>query len=574
MARLIALALILLAAAYCTYSSFFATKAYGDWGIASVHVSVPFDHSFGSDPRSVTVSAVDPGGPAAQAGIVAGDSLRALVPHALVFLNPAPGTRIRARVLHHGESRSVTLTAQARYRPSPPTEVILFVLEIIQLALAFLLALRSWGNAPARALILFFVCESATMTNNNAALARGVIIWLSVTGTFVSAAALIRFACTYPSNLENTKLRRICANALPSLALVLAAFWFANVFSADWLNFGLGQARVEYRYALIIFLSVLPALGLVGGLFLPDPAQRRRLRLLLAFFIVGSLGPIAYDVVLAAAPLQVSVARPWLATLVITDVGFVYVILRHRLFDLGFVLNRAAIYAVLTTVFVPLFALLEWLAERFILSQNRTTNALVQVGIALLLFMSIRRAHAVTEHFVDDWLFRERHENDRALRDFARQVLFITDFRTIADRTVQTVCARTQAQWSALYVRDQATGTYVLSSACGELDAPASMPENDAALVAMRTDHKPVEHVRGSLIAESLALPLFARGHVDGFLACGAKGTGEFYAPDERDALLQVAHGVAAAFDGVRLTALEREVARLQGALSPAKVEN
>ncbi len=572
MARITALALILLAAAYCTYSSFFATKAFGDWGIPTVHVSLPFDQSFGSDPRSVAVTSVDPGGPAAQAGIVAGDSLRALVPHALVFLNPAPGTRISARVLHNGKNRTVTLTAETRYRPSPPTEVILFILEITQLALAFLLALRSWGDAPARALIVYFVCESATMTNNNPALARGVIIWFFVTATFVAAAALIRFACTYPSNAENTKVRRFCGIAGPSLALVLSVYWFANAFSADWLNFGLGQARVEYRYTLILFLSVLPALGLIGGLFLPDAAQRRRLRLLLAFFIVGSLGPVAYDVVLAAAPLQVSVARPWLATLVITDVGFVYVILRHRLFDLGFVLNRAAVYAVLTTVFVPLFALLEWLAERFILSQNQTTNALVQVGIALVLFMSIRRAHTVTERFVDDWLFRERHENDRALRDFARQVLFISDFRTIADRTVQTVCARTHAQWSALYVRDQATGTYALSSACGELDAPATMPENDPALVAMRTDHQPVDHVRGSVIAESLVLPLFARGHVDGFLACGAKATGEFYAPDERDALLQVTHGVAAAFDGVRLTTLEREIARLQDGLSPAKI--
>ena len=570
MTRFIALAAIVLAAAYCTYSSFFATKTYGDWGIGSVHVSLPFDHSFGSDPRQITADHVDPSGPAGRAGIVAGDRLRALVPHALVFLNPAPKTSVTFAVLHAGKSRLVTLSAEARYRPSPPTEVILFGLEIIQLALAFLLTLRSWDNAPARALIVYFVCESVTMTNNNPPLARGVIIWFFVTLTFVAAAALIRFASTYPSNTENTKARRFLGIAGPSLALVLAICWFANAFSADWLNFGLGKVGLAYRSTLILFLTVLPALGLIGALFLPDPAQRRRLRLLLAFFIVGSSGAVAYDVILAAAPIQVSVARPLLATLVITDVGFVYVILRHRLFDLGFVLNRAAVYAVLTTIFVPLFALLEWLAERFILSQNQTANAIVQVGIALILFMSIRRAHAFTEHFVDNWLFRERHENDKALHDFSRQVLFITDFRTIAERTVQTVCARTQAAWSALYIRDAASGKYSLASACGDLNAPKTMPENDPALVAMRTDHQPVDHVKGSVIPEALVLPLIARGQVGGFLTCGAKGTGELYAPDERDALLQVTHGVAAALDGVRLTALEREVAQLRAGAAPA----
>ena len=135
---------------------------------------------------------------------------------------------------------------------------------------------------------------------------------------------------------------------------------------------------------------------------------------------------------------------------------------------------------------------------------------------------------------------------------------------------MQTVCARTDAAWSALYIRDAASAKFTLTSACGDLNAPKAMPENDPALIAMLTDHEAVDHVKGSAIAEALVLPLFARGQVDGFLACGAKETGELYAPDERDALLQVTHGVADALDGVRLTALERAVARLRAGVAPA----
>lgn len=385
---------------------------------------------------------------------------------------------------------------------------------------------------------------------------------------FVAYAGLVRFAASYPVGSAQTRLRTAIALYGPVASVALGAIVLVNLAISYWLGPSIDLSAL-YSYGQTFFATVLPAAALIAGAFAAAEPDRVRLRILLAFFLAGSSGPIAFNI-LSALGVTYGIARPLLCTLLIVDAGFVYVILRHRLFDLGFVLNRAAIYALLTTIFVPLFALLEWLAERFILSQNQTANAIVQVGIALILFMLIRRVHAFTEHFVENWLFRERHENDKALRDFSRQVLFITDFRTIAERTVQTVCARTDAAWSALYIRDAASAKYALTSACGDLHAPKTIPENDPTLVAMRTDHQAVDHVKGSAIDEALVLPLFARGQVDGFLACGAKGTGEFYAPDERDALLQVTHGVAAALDGVRLTALEREVARLRASAAPA----
>jgi GAF domain-containing protein len=220
---------------------------------------------------------------------------------------------------------------------------------------------------------------------------------------------------------------------------------------------------------------------------------------------------------------------------------------------------------VLTTIFVPVFALLEWVAERYVSSQNRAESALLQVGIALILFTSIRWFHAYAERFVDQWLFRERHENETALREFARHVVFITDERTITERTVQTVCDRTEAKWCAIYLRGDAGGSYALASRCGDSPPPVTVAENDAAVVAMRADRVAIEHFADSVLSEALVLPLFARGQLTGFLACGPKRSGESYAPDEGDALMQIARGVATALDGVRLTALEQKVARLEG---------
>ncbi len=159
-------------------------------------------------------------------------------------------------------------------------------------------------------------------------------------------------------------------------------------------------------------------------------------------------------------------------------------------------------------------------------------------------------------------------ENEMAMRDFARQVLFITEARTIGDRTVETVCERTTAAWSAMYMRDDAGKHYALGAHCGDYVPPLSVSENDAAIVAMRTDHGIVEQLKGSAFDEALVLPLFARGRVMGFLVCGPKSVNESYAPDERDALSQIARGVAAAFDSVRLAELEDENRALRAQLA------
>jgi len=229
-------------------------------------------------------------------------------------------------------------------------------------------------------------------------------------------------------------------------------------------------------------------------------------------------------------------------------------------------LNRTAVYAAISTLLLPLLLLGEWIAERFLTGGSRTENALVQVGIALLLFVAARQMYDRIDRFVDRLLFRERHENEDALRNFARHVRLLDDERAIGDQTVQTVCAHTDASWVALYRRNE-NGDYVLASRQGDIQPPSMVGRNDSAVLALRADGKVVENQRASVLHDALLLPATGARGLGEFLACGPKRGGEAYAPDERDALLELAHGVAVAFDAVRLNELETIVrARMQPA--------
>lgn len=564
MGRFFAISAIILAAIWCVYASYLASPISGNWGVT--YSGPP------SDLRVWHVRRVYPGTPAARAAIKRGDVMRAFVSRGMIVNYPAVGQRLTFQVTHGKNQRTVTLTAGAIRFPRHPTEAILFACELVALALALLLGLRRWNDPAARALILYLVCQAATLSSGLVPdYVYGYIRPLQLLAIFLGYAALVRFTATYPVQAPSSRFRRALAFWAPAAAVALGLVWSANSIAELWLTFTI-PLRTEYRYASLLFADVLPALGLISGLLATQAAERKRLAILLAFFVAGITGPIVYDIILANSNQSPVEARPLLATLSILFAGFVYVILRHRLFDIGFVLNRAAIYAALTTVFVPLFALLEWLAERYVSSQNRTENILVQAGIMLVLFLSIRRLQTSVERFVDRWLFRERHENETALRDFARHVVFMSDAQKIASHAVQTVCARTHAPWSAIYEASSSEREYGLSARCGEHSPPTRVDDDDPAIVAMRADRAAIEHLPNCAVGDALLLPLSTRGQLTGFIACGPKTSGEAFAPDERDALMQLAHGVAVALDGVRLTALEAEVSRLRAALPSTAV--
>lgn len=560
MARSVALAAILAVGVLCSYNTYVAgALPNGDWGMKAVPAA--------RDLRVQRVMQVFPGSAAAHTGIASGDTVRALVPHVFLFDYPFPGERSKFVVERSSVSRTVTLVAKPRFYRRYETEVILFAAEIVGLLLAAVLAWRRWNDRIARPLIVFLVLQALTLSVGNVpGYTYGYIRSLQTIAIFGSYAALIRFASIYPADVRSSRLRRQFALWAPAITATLGVIFACDQFALEWLNRAWVFNAVEYRYASLVCANALPLIGFILGARAAPAADRRRLVLLMAFFLAGISGPIAYNIILAVTALNTAAVRPLLATLIVMNAGFVYMILRHRIFDIGFVLNRAAIYAVLTTIFVPLFALLEWLTERYLASQNRTESVLLQVGIALFLFISLRRVHAYAERFVDQWLFRERHQNETAMNDFSRHVVFITDERTITERTSQTVCARTDAAWSAVYVQNDASGQYMLESLCGDPSLPVAVSQNDSAVVAMRADRSPVDHSVDSALGEALVLPLFARGHLGGFLACGPKRGGEFYAPDERDALMRIAHAVATALDGVRLTKLEEKIARLEGA--------
>ena len=222
-----------------------------------------------------------------------------------------------------------------------------------------------------------------------------------------------------------------------------------------------------------------------------------------------------------------------------------YAVLTHRLVDIDFIINRATVFAGVSFVVIGVFIAAEWLLSSIFAQTTRTASVFISLAIALVLGTSLRYIHRYVDRIVDQLFFRTRHEHERSLRTFASEAAFITDYDTLLDDTMREVSTNVETDFVSILLSDT-DGTY--SSVRCTNGTVHRIPENDRAVVKMRTWHTPVHiHDVNTALNGVWAYPLMFRGTVLGILVCGPKRDGQSYAPDEGDALSVLAQGVGAA---------------------------
>ena len=172
------------------------------------------------------------------------------------------------------------------------------------------------------------------------------------------------------------------------------------------------------------------------------------------FFIVGLIATRR-----RRTPATIAVGLVSTLVLLTAPVALTYAALSRRLIDVGFFLNRAAVFTIVSAIVIGAFVLAEWAANAWLTSATHITSAFVGMVVALGLGISLRYIHKHVERFVDRVFFRKRHEDESALRRFAQEASYISDRSTLLDRAVQTVKDHTSADEAAILVRD-GTRTY------------------------------------------------------------------------------------------------------------------
>jgi hypothetical protein len=270
----------------------------------------------------------------------------------------------------------------------------------------------------------------------------------------------------------------------------------------------------------------------------PDAA---RLRWVFAGFVVAALPALCFSVVLPALKIvpphfvaAYNIATSWN---LIAPITVAYAVFKHRLFDLRFVVNRAAVFSGVSVILVGGFVLIEWLLTDWLRDASHATNMIAGAAVALALGLSTRAVHSRVDRAVDTIFFRKSHEDERAIRRFADDAPYITDPGVLVQRTIATLRDHTDAAFVEILLDDG-------SRRYGTVD------DNDEALVRMRARHEPVDlHNVTTQLRGDIAFPMIARGRLAGVLVLGPRESGETYAPDEIAAIADLARTAASTLD-------------------------
>ncbi len=509
---------------------------------------------------------INPGSDATRAGLRTGDfvDLRQLRPAARYrFLSWngrfVIGEQLTIPVMRDGRALRFILTPTT-HSPIPRAWDAWLAIagNLWVLIFAAVIAWRRPQNAEARLLSLFLSTSiiGITLSSNNwQTYWPAIDVWVNAIGSpFIANVGPIAifFFASYAMLFARPpgRLRRLLA-WLAYVSCGLATLYLMAGYFVNWTaavdpnsRFGDVGELIFIAPTVAVFACAIAALVAARG------GERTRMSWAMASVGLWNLVYVFRYVAIIVSPAIVTnviVMRiaPDVANFIL-PLGLTYSVLNRRLLDIGFALNRATIFTIVSVIIVGTFMLAEWLMGSWLATQSHTTNLVVNAALVVALGFSSRAVHHRVDRFVDAVFFRRRHEDEQAIREFAHEALDATDRASLLEDAREILQKRTDAAFVSFEIND-GRGRY------------GSVEGDDQAIQALLTRRKPLDlHGMHTALHGEFAYPMAVGRRLVGVLVIGPKRSGEPYAPDESAAIAELAHGVGTALALQALTAEDK----------------
>ncbi|HSG34695.1 MAG TPA: hypothetical protein VLA37_09175 [Sphingomonadaceae bacterium] len=287
-----------------------------------------------------------------------------------------------------------------------------------------------------------------------------------------------------------------------------------------------------------------------------DAAARNRIKIVAAAFVLFML-MVVFGVL--------SLGNSWLSGLlgVVALALLAYGLLRQRLFDFNFAVNRTLVYGAAAFTLLVVFGLVEYVAKSMIPVAWPTAGPFISAGLAVLLFLSFHRLHHWFEHHIERFFFKEWQEAEKALRRFVHSASHFDRMPALCGSTVEAVSAYAGGSDAALYLR-ASDGSYRL--AAGQLGgAPDAYLDDNPAFALMRAERKPLDLAGApGALPGAMAFPMVEQGALAGFVLLDGKKDGTHYRPDQVELLDWAVHHIGLDLRALHARQLESEVVALR----------
>ena len=300
-----------------------------------------------------------------------------------------------------------------------------------------------------------------------------------------------------------------------------------------------------------------------------------RMRQRLGFLTIGLIVSFVAYAIYFIPSVPRSIAEIVGFGVVIMPISVMYAVLKHRVIDINFVLNRALIYGILSVFVISFVSLLDWFAGHVIAGERLATG--IELVLTIAVGFLLDRINRVVSNAVDLIFFRERRAAEDYIRRAARALPYATDESAINDSLVQIPDDALKLSAAALYRRSQDGDRFEgIATSTNTTVAPPGFDRNHLLVRMLQSGEQRVwlEELRGHLDREQarsyvLAVPVTVRHDLVSFTLYGPHRNGSQLDPDEVELLEDLAREASRAYDHIEAVRLRERYAGL-AATAPA----
>ncbi len=241
-------------------------------------------------------------------------------------------------------------------------------------------------------------------------------------------------------------------------------------------------------------------------------------------------------------------------------------VVRHQFFNVDFVVSRAVVYVALTAAFLGTLSLVEEVGT-YVFYMNTDVAYIALIPLAIVVGLLSGKITKFLDHLVDRFIFRDRHEQRKALEFIAGYILDAETVEDVYRALLQDAAHALKLSFGGILAL-QADGSYVLAERY-------NWPENfEIGLAAGDELTRTIARTRGALtfsgkdtraIQQSFpnerltfAAPLFYGRSVSGIVVYGHNVSGLDLDPEEREQLVRVVAHASIALNAIELARYRR----------------
>jgi hypothetical protein len=371
----------------------------------------------------------------------------------------------------------------------------------------------------------------------------------TVFGNF-SVMALLPFVLRFPDD----RLTGFSRTFDRWMWLVIAGAFAAYCY--EWYSYFAGGITVPFAGLLDTWLPLLSfALAtriLIGKFKHATPQVRQRFGFLAIGLVISFVAYAVYYV--PGVPFAVAQVIGY--AVIFMPLSVAYAVLRHRVIDVNFVLNRALAYGLLSIFVIAVVSMLDWFFSRVLSEYHLAIVA--ELAATICIGFLLDRINKVIESFVERIFFRHRRLAEMYLRRAAAALPYATEESAVSEGLVEVPSEALRLSAAALYRRGEKGRFEGMATSSNTPVAPPGFDANHLLVRMLQSSEERVwlDELRSHLDRENsgiyvLAVPVSVRHELVSFTLYGAHANGAQLDPEEVELLEELAREASRAYDHI-----------------------